>query len=519
MQSGKKPFAAAVVLMILIFCTGAFAQKPTVWGDLEQGPYGVGFITLERFDYSRVFRASHDYLGNPVEGERHRPIQACFWYPAVTNPNDITLTYAEYAFPYPQDNRFFNLLSALQDREMSVLFGIFRDQEAVLRISSTSLGSVRDAIPPKEVFPLLIYIPDRIAGFAENAVMCEYLASHGYIVMTTPSLGTNSANPEMTAIDLENIVRDKEFALAMIQRDSLIEYSHLAVFGHGFGGLAALNLAMRNPDIEAVLSLQGTFTQADMLEFCRQSPAFSVDRMTADLIAIYTDARGKQDLSLFNELEFADRISIGASLFTGREFSDYVMFSESDSENDQVREMQTGYQDMCRLARAYFDTRLKNQGKFMPVLKNTSIYETIQFSSSLGNDIPPTQEQFVRILAGGNIDTALAIYDKYHELYPDRLIVPEGTINMLGYRTLASGRVEAAIRLFKMNTEAFPNSSNTWDSLSDGYLAAGDTEKAAECMRKVLETLPIDSTTDAGVKENIRNKCEHFLDSLQQSSN
>ncbi len=519
MLSGKKPLFAVSLLVFLLIGNIAYSEKPMVWGELEPGKHAIGFKTVEEFDYSRIFRPKHDYLGNPVEGERHRPVQACIWYPAIADSNAIRMTYAEYAFPYPQDDRFFNLLSALQDREMQYLFQFTRDQEAVLRISSTEMGAVRDAAPAQGEFPLIIYVPDQMAGYAENAVMCEYLASHGYIILTTPSLGSTSANPAMESVDLENVIRDKEVALAMFKADDALSCSHIAVMGHGFGGLAALNLAMRNPDIEAVLTLQGIYTQAELIDFAHRSPSFASDRLTAPLMAIYTEATADQDLTLFNQLQFSDRISVGVPLFGGPEFAHYVMFSGNDPGAEQAQGVKTGHQEVCKITLAFFDANLKNHGELLPVLEKSSVYETMELASSSGNSLPPTQDQFVRILYDGNIDTAFAIYEKYHEIYPDRIFFPEGAVNMLGYRTLGTGRIDDAIRLFKMNTQAYPASANTWDSLSDGYLAAGETDKAAECMRKVLETLPTDTLANPQIREQIKTKCERFLDSLQQNPN
>jgi hypothetical protein len=39
-------------------------------------------------------------------------------------------------------------------------------------------------------------------------------------------------------------------------------------------------------------------------------------------------------------------------------------------------------------------------------------------------------------------------------------------------------------QILALNTEAWPSSSNTWDSLSDAYLTAGDRAKAIEVAKK-----------------------------------
>ncbi|WP_449405768.1 hypothetical protein [Massilia phosphatilytica] len=59
---------------------------------------------------------------------------------------------------------------------------------------------MRDAPERPGKFPVVIYAPSHSAYAIENADLCEYLASHGYIVLATPSLGPRSH--AMTA-DLE----------------------------------------------------------------------------------------------------------------------------------------------------------------------------------------------------------------------------------------------------------------------------------------------------------------------------
>jgi len=54
---------------------GAQAQQFSFWGGLEPDPCGVGFGTVEQYDYSRTFRSPADYFGQPQKGETARPIQ------------------------------------------------------------------------------------------------------------------------------------------------------------------------------------------------------------------------------------------------------------------------------------------------------------------------------------------------------------------------------------------------------------------------------------------------------------
>ena len=66
----------------------------------------------------------------------------------------------------------------------------------------------------------------------------------------------------------------------------------------------------------------------------------------------------------------------------------------------------------------------------------------------------------------------------------------EQWLNNLGYDILIRYKFEEAIAIFKLNTEAYPKSANTWDSLGDGYFWKGDKEKAVKSYNKALDIVP-----------------------------
>jgi hypothetical protein len=75
---------------------------------------------------------------------------------------------------------------------------------------------------------------------------------------------------------------------------------------------------------------------------------------------------------------------------------------------------------------------------------------------------------------------------------PNAFVFPEFPINLLGYARLQAGEKQEAIALFMLNAEAYPASANTQDSLSDGYLAAGQNDLALAAEERCLELLPAD---------------------------
>jgi hypothetical protein len=75
----------------------------------------------------------------------------------------------------------------------------------------------------------------------------------------------------------------------------------------------------------------------------------------------------------------------------------------------------------------------------------------------------------------------------------------EAAINTLGYQYLGNGRTDAAIELFKINVEKYPDSWNVYDSLGEGYATMGEKKLAIEYYSKALA-----KTTDEAQKTRIR---------------
>jgi hypothetical protein len=101
----------------------------------------------------------------------------------------------------------------------------------------------------------------------------------------------------------------------------------------------------------------------------------------------------------------------------------------------------------------------------------------------------------IELVEAGRVDEAIAAYRELEG-------VDEARLNSLGYELLADpSRIDDAIAIFRVNTELFPESSNTWDSLGEAYMAAGKTELAIANYRKSLELDPTNSSAERMIEK------------------
>lgn len=63
-------------------------------------------------------------------------------------------------------------------------------------------------------------------------------------------------------------------------------------------------------------------------------------------------------------------------------------------------------------------------------------------------------------------------------------------LNTLGYQLIRMQMVREAIEIFKLNTEAYPQSANAYDSLGEAYMISGDKERAIVNYQRSVELNP-----------------------------
>ncbi len=102
------------------------------------------------------------------------------------------------------------------------------------------------------------------------------------------------------------------------------------------------------------------------------------------------------------------------------------------------------------------------------------------------------EEELGETYRAEGMDSALAQYRDLHENFYGRgaFDFGENGLNGLGYEALGAGDVDGAILVFEKNVEMFPESSNLYDSLGEGYMVRGDTELAIKNYEKSLELNP-----------------------------
>ena len=94
--------------------------------------------------------------------------------------------------------------------------------------------------------------------------------------------------------------------------------------------------------------------------------------------------------------------------------------------------------------------------------------------------------------------------------------IVEATINAMGYELLANGEVEAAIKVFDLNTQTFPLSANSCEARAEASRTKGDHDTAIRYYRLSLKLGP-DSGNAASMIARILGEQQASFASFEKS--
>lgn len=87
----------------------------------------------------------------------------------------------------------------------------------------------------------------------------------------------------------------------------------------------------------------------------------------------------------------------------------------------------------------------------------------------------------------GSVSELESHYKKLSEKFGYKILIPENTLNQIGYQFLQAKQFVEAIDVFKKNTQNYPNSANVYDSLAEAYEKNGQLKQAKENYEKAYK--------------------------------
>lgn len=457
----------------------------------EAGLHAVGLRVVQQYDYSRVLEADVDAFGKAANVGPGRPIQTLVWYPAkrtgaapmqVADYHQTSLSDVDFAFPQAEvaKQRAGWLVSP-----MKAQFGAFT-------------LAVRDAAPAEGRYPVVIYAPSFATFAHENLDLCEYLASHGYVVIASRSLGARSVVMTDDVDGIEAQAADIAFLANYAQTLPQAEIGKVAAAGFSWGGMANVFAAARSSRIKALVSLDGSIRFHPKL----WSAATYVRPANTAVPMLFLGARSptpeamerddKLGASFLNSMKYSDVYVTTAPPMTHGDFSAMQLrFAPDRKFGDYKRaEVVQGYHSVALYTRQFLDAYLKNDAKALEFMKQSPARHGIGPQTMSMEYRPATvtlfgEGDFLRAFSKAGHKDAQTIYTNMTAQSPDFKIHPLN-LNKFGYQLLGAKNARGAVELFKLATYIEPKFGNAFDSQGEAYEALGETALAIAAYEKAV---------------------------------
>lgn len=481
----------AILMLGAGACAHVHAAAPTALTP-DAGPHAVGLRVMQQYDYSRAMDEQVDAFGKTVATPPARPIQALVWYPARAT-GAAPMRIADYSQAVLSDVDF-GLPAAQGAKQRAAWMAGPRKS-----VYEATTMAVRDAAPAAGKYPVLVYAPSFAAQADENVDLCEYLASQGYVVIASRSLGARSVVMTEDVEGVEAQAADIAFLVNHARSLPQADLDKVGVVGFSWGGLANVFAAARSGRIKALVSLDGSirfhqkiWSAAGYVRPARTAvPMLSLGAASLPFEEL-EQKKNRPVASYLNSMKYSDVYFGTMHPMQHVHFSSWDMrFRGEDDFGDYRRaDVVQAYRTMALYVHRFLDAYLKQDDKAMAFLRQSPAKQGIgpqvmsmRFQPAAAT--VPSEAAFLRAFAGAGYRDAQAIYARMRADSADFALSPLN-LNTLGYQLLHGKNARGAVELFKLATHIEPRYGNAWDSEGEAWEALGDKAQAIKAYEQAV---------------------------------
>ena len=310
----RSPHAALGTIVALLLAPIACAKRttgvpllppltaPQVWNGLEPGAFAVRLDTLMRRAPAHAGWAAAD-----------RAVQITIWSPATAVGTQLsyrdyvglTANQASLAAASP------NGTAEAADGLKKFVVSLGNTPAAVEQWFNLPVAASWDAPLATRKYPLIVIAQGNYHSAYNQAVLAEYLASHGYVVATSASpLVLEPAPADSTSVitRARRQAADIEYLVGVVRTRGNVDSTRLGVVAHSFGARAAFVAIADGTPFRSFVSLDGGIANKLGADWLAGSPLDSA-QLAIPLLHFYQDKDEivQPDFTLVRRWKAADR--------------------------------------------------------------------------------------------------------------------------------------------------------------------------------------------------------------------
>lgn len=482
-----------IKLLTIVLILGSYAHGHCQNLDLPQGQYKVGFKHFAKEDKTRTYTRIFDWDTVVLS----RPIPISMWYPIESTKAKKVMSVNDYMSILKEEEEW----ESLPDNRILSWFYYQDNDRNRKHLEETTHAYRADKILNGK-FPVVVYAPSYQASSVENFALCEFLASNGYIVLSSPSRGSRNRFLEGgTTRDIETQARDIEFLIGEAQALAHADIEKLAVVGFSFGGISNVLAQMRNERIRALVCLDGSVKY--QLKKLLSSPSADMSRVDVPFLFMSQkdipmnvmmedriDTTLNNNFAFFDSLRYSDAYYLKSHQLTHSHFSTMgVLFQDRDPRQDKTdAEIYAGYQLVNTYTLNFLDAYLKSDKVALQFLKSTPTdnHVTIKRKSKEAPVETKSFEKFHVLARQQNYNNLTELCEKLRRQNPT-FKIEAWKLNNLGLQLLFRGKSQEAISILTLATVLYPQSANAFDSLGEACFVSGQMKLAKKNFQRSLD--------------------------------
>jgi len=469
--------------ILFILLSGGFAYAQII----EIEPCDVGFEYYKTYDDSRRYILNDDTIS--------RPLLIHFWYPSNANTKKDSYYFKDYIDLIAIREDFNKPAPEIAEHSINFInaYAGFARQYLGLDTNTTTqqildcpvLAHHGSALAnSKEAFPLIIYAPSNSKSSVQNHIICEYLASHGFMVISVGSAGENSIE---RGIDQESIlaqVMDMEYLLHYFEDSLKIKYTGLGLMNFSSGGLATSIFQMKNKNVKAVFSMDGS-QEYGAYNSLFKVEGFNLEEANVPYCLLINNFENFSIYPYYNSINSDYKYMIRMPYLGHSGFVSYWNFFNFCSATSSVNHFCESYNSICDIALLFFDEYLQSEpaGK----TKSKLNFQASEYVQPVSSNNSMVMQLCNSILTNG-LDTAKVFLYEKQEVFKEK----ENEINLLS-RMFIDRYIETSIALLTFNTEMHPDSWKAHYELGFAYKEKGEMSLSKEALLKAQQLNPENS--------------------------
>jgi len=515
MKKTESNLKHALIIIVILAAFGfsgmVYSYESILKFELKPGPYAVGFKSINNYDYTRTFFSAYDQYGEKVL-QRARPIQTSIWYPADIKKAEKKeqMPFIEYAYLMAHELGERELTDAVKNEVIRGFHLFFSTPESRKQELTVITNAVRNGEPASGTFPLVVYGPSINSVSFENSILFEHLASHGYIVVSSPCLGAVTRYIDSQEKGAEAQARDILFLLGYMQNFPGVDKNKIALMGFSWGGMSNVLAAMRDSRIDAVISIDGSIAYNKYVdEIASQSLYYDIDKMTMPLLFLRSKKIPEEIMKkyggqpqdkdkFFEDLKYSDAYYLRFNhLLHGDFCSAFIKFMDVQGPEklESSREaINRSYNLAGKYIRCFLDAYLKGDTAALEYLANSPLENgiedgVIENRFKKGLKVAPTFGEFIFRVKQEGFHKIGTIYEGIKKEFPDYTLEEE-RLTDLAFQMFQQGNLDEVLLLLRFTLEVFPKSEYAYYGLGEIYVQKGDTLAAKEAFKKAIELNP-----------------------------